>query len=43
MSKGVCKMMVSKLFGLDPELEGMVRIFAAIFTFAFIVSVVSVL
>ena len=36
-------MMISKLFGLDPELEGMVRIFAAIFIFAFVVSVASVL
>ena len=36
-------MMITRLLRLDPELEGMARIFAAIFIFAFIVSVASVL
>ena len=36
-------MMISKLFGLDPDMEGVVRLFALIFVMAFVVSVVSVL
>ena len=36
-------MMISKLFGLDPDMEGMVRIFAVVYAIALIVSVASVL
>ena len=43
ISIGVFLMMISKLFGLDPELEGMARIFALIFVMAFVISVASVL
>jgi len=42
-SIGVFRMMISKLFGLDPELEGMSRIFALIFLATFIIIVASVL
>ena len=36
-------MMISKLFGLDPDMEGLVRLFALIFVMAFVVSMVDFL